>query len=322
MRKVSIVIPNYNGAKFIPECFEALKKQRFKDFDVIFVDNASEDESLRLAGECAEELDFHVIELDMNCGFARAVNEGIKASGAEYVILLNNDTKAGAHFVEELLAAIEGHKDIFSAQAHMLQYGNSRLTDSAGDYFCLPGWAFSRGKDKPARFYCEDCEIFSSCAGAAIYRKSVFEKIGYFDEKFFAYLEDVDMGYRARLNGYRNIFAHKAKVLHVGSGSSGSRHNSFKVSLAARNAVFVMYKNFAPWQKAVNFIPVLTGVIIKALFFTAKGLGKDYIRGVFSALGGLSDIKRPEFSGICSDNSRQVQKEFCRNTVKLLRSFL
>lgn len=321
MRKVSVVIPNFNGAKFIPECFEALRKQSFKDFDVIFVDNASEDESIELARSCSKGLSLRVIALDINYGFAKAVNEGIKASDAEYVILLNNDTKAGAHFAEELVLAIDGHKDIFSAQAHMLQYHNSRLTDSAGDYFCLLGWAFSRGKDKPARLYKEDCDIFSSCAGAAIYRRAVFEKIGYFDEKFFAYLEDVDMGYRARLYGYRNIFAHKAKVLHVGSGASGSRHNSFKVSLAARNAVFVMYKNFAPWQKAVNFIPVLAGILIKALFFASKGLGKDYVKGVFSAAGGLSGIKKTDFGGICADNSREVQKELFGNVMKLLRVF-
>lgn len=321
MRKVSVVIPNFNGAKFIPECFEALRKQSFKDFDVIFVDNASEDESIELARSCSNGLSLRVIALDINYGFAKAVNEGIKASDAEYVILLNNDTKAGAHFAEELVLAIDGHKDIFSAQAHMLQYHNSRLTDSAGDYFCLLGWAFSRGKDKPARLYKEDCDIFSSCAGAAIYRRAVFEKIGYFDEKFFAYLEDVDMGYRARLYGYRNIFAHKAKVLHVGSGASGSRHNSFKVSLAARNAVFVMYKNFAPWQKAVNFIPALAGILIKALFFASKGLGKDYVKGVFSAAGGLSGIKKTDFGGICADNSREVQKELFGNVMKLLRVF-
>ncbi|MCM1308030.1 MAG: glycosyltransferase family 2 protein [Butyrivibrio sp.] len=322
MRKLSIVIPNYNGAKFIPECFEALKRQSFKDFDVILVDNASEDESLRLARESAGELELRVIELDINYGFARAANEGIKASGAEYVILLNNDTKAGVHFAEELLLAVDGYNDIFSAQAHMLRYDDSALTDSAGDYFCVLGWAFSRGKDKPARLYREDCEIFSSCAGAAIYRRAVFDKIGYFDEKFFAYLEDVDIGYRAWLNGYRNIFAHRAKVLHVGSGASGSRHNSFKVSLAARNAVFLMHKNFAPWQKAVNFVPVLIGVVIKAAFFASKGLGRDYIKGVFSALGGLSDIKKPEFSEICVYNSRFAQRELCRALVKLLRESL
>lgn len=321
MRKVSVVIPNFNGAKFIPECFEALGKQSFKDFDVIFVDNASEDGSVELARSCAKNLLLRVITLDINYGFAKAVNEGIKASGAEYVILLNNDTKAGVHFVEELVKSIEGHKDIFSAQAHMLRYDDSRLTDSAGDCFCLFGWAFSRGKDKPAKLYKEDCDIFSSCAGAAIYRRAVFEKIGYFDEKFFAYLEDVDMGYRAKLYGYRNIFAHKAKVLHVGSGASGSRHNSFKVSLAARNAVFLMYKNFAPWQKAVNFIPVFAGIIVKALFFASKGLGKDYAKGVLSAVGGLSGIKKTDFDGICADNSRGVQRELCRNVINLLRAF-
>lgn len=321
MRKISVIIPNFNGEKFIPECFEALKNQSLKGFDVIFVDNASEDKSVELARSHADGLEFKLIELDINYGFARAVNEGIKASGAEYVILLNNDTKAGTHFVEELLLAIEGQEDVFSAQALMLQYGNKRLVDSAGDYFCLLGWAFARGKDKSARRYGEDCDIFSACAGAAIYRKAVFEEIGYFDEKFFAYLEDVDMGYRARRFGYRNVFAHRARVLHVGSGFSGSRHNPFKVSLAARNSVFLMYKNFAPWQKAVNFIPVLAGVIAKAVFFSSKGMGRDYVKGVLSAFGGLSDIKTDEPKETRWENSRRIQRELCRGVLKLLKEY-
>lgn len=319
MRKVSVVIPNYNGEKWIPECLAALQKQSFQDFDVIFVDNASEDDSLTLARERAGGLSMRIVELDINYGFARAVNEGIKASGAEYVILLNNDTKAGARFVEELLRAIEGHEDVFSAQALMLRSDNKRLTDSAGDYFCALGWAFARGKDRPAKLYDENREIFSACAGAAIYRRAVFEKIGYFDEKFFAYLEDVDIGYRAKRCGYRNIFAHRAKTLHAGSGSSGSRHNSFKVSLAARNAVFLMYKNFAPWQKAVNFLPVLLGMIVKTVFFASKGLGRDYIKGVFSAFGGLSELEKGGFGANGSDNDPEIQKELWRNVVKIIR---
>lgn len=319
MGKVSVIIPNYNGVKFLPECLGALKRQSFKDFDVILVDNSSEDGSVELAGSCAGGLSLRVISLDNNYGFARAVNEGIRASGAEYVILLNNDTRAGTHFVEELLLAIEGHEDIFSAQALMLRYSDRRYADSAGDYFCLFGWALSEGRDKRADRYREDREIFSSCAGAAIYRRAVFEKTGYFDEKFFAYLEDVDMGYRARRFGYRNVLAHRARVLHVGSGSSGSRHNAFKVSLAARNSFFLMYKNFAPWQKAVNFLPVLFGTVVKAFYFASKGLGRDYIKGVLSGLGGLDGVQKPDFSAAHEDNSMELQRELARGTVKLLK---
>lgn len=316
MKKISVIIPNYNGEKFIPECFEALQKQSFKDFEIILVDNASEDESVELAKRHSGSIPLRVIGLDVNYGFARAVNEGICESSAEYVILLNNDTKVGTHFVEKLLFAIDGHQDIFSAQALMLNYNNRKLVDSAGDCFSVLGWAFARGKDRPASRYRTDCDIFSACAGAAIYRRALFDKIGYFDEKFFAYLEDVDIGYRARCYGYRNVLAHRAKVLHIGSGSSGSRHNSFKVSLSARNAVFVMYKNFEPWQMALNFLPALAGTIIKTFYFTGKGLGKDYLKGIFSAISGLSGVQRPDYGKTHDDVNWQIEKEMCANVVR------
>lgn len=280
MKKVTIVIPNYNGEKYIDECFSALTKQSYKDFDVILADNGSEDNSISKACQYKDKLDLNIKKLNCNYGFAKAVNEGIRQSQAEYVILLNNDTHAGRHFVENLLKAIEMEKDVFAAQALMLQYNSPELVDSAGDYFCALGVAFSAGKDKKASLYKKKKDIFSACAGAAIYRRKIFEEIGYFEEEFFAYLEDVDICYRAKLFGYRNIFVPDAKVLHVGSASSGSRYNEFKVSLAARNSMLLMYKNFAPWQWAVNFIPVLAGITIKAVFL----LKRNCLRHILVAL--------------------------------------
>ena len=315
MKKVSVIIPNYNGEKYILGCINSLKRQTFRDFDVIFVDNASEDNSLQMTRENAKPLDIQYIVNNANYGFAKAVNMGIKASKGEYVILLNNDTKVGKHFVEELVTAIESDENIFSAQALILQYNNRNRIDTAGDFYCAIGYEFSQGKDRPAGEYSEMGQIFSSCAGAAIYRKKIFERIGYFDEDFFAYLEDVDIGYRAKLYGYDNVIAPKAKVLHIGSATSGSKYNEFKVSLAARNNIFLMYKNFAPWQLALNCIPVACGIAVKAAFFAEKGLLGAYAKGIYSGITNYEKIKRVRYK-----NARyvSVQKDLYKYTLKRL----
>lgn len=122
--------------------------------------------------------------------------------------------------------------------------------------------------------------IFSACAGAAIYRKELLEKIGLFDEAHFAYLEDVDVGYRANLYGYRNLFAPDAVVYHAGSAVSGSRHNPFKVELTARNNLYLIYKNMPPLQLLINLPFLLLGILIKGVYFGRKGMGKSYLSGL------------------------------------------
>lgn len=311
MYKASVVIPNYNGEKYIDECMNALRKQREQSFEVILVDNASEDNSIA-AFEVYNDLNIRTITLDENYGFSRAVNEGIKASEAEYVILLNNDTHVGKNFVGALVDAMDEDDNIFSAQAHMLQYSDRTITDSAGDYFCALGWGFSRGKDEKASKFTERRDVFSSCAGAAIYRKSVFETIGYFDEVFFAYLEDMDIGYRAKLHGYRNVFVPEAKVLHVGSGSSGSRYNEFKTKLAARNSMLVMYKNFAGWQFLVNIPFIIAGIILKSAFFAKQKLLKAYLKGILEAFVTAGKVERQKSCDI-KKNYGTIQRELMRN---------
>lgn len=122
--------------------------------------------------------------------------------------------------------------------------------------------------------------MFSACAGAALYRKAVFEKIGNFDENHFAYLEDIDVGYRAKIYGYRNYYAPASVVLHAGSGSSGSRHNKFKVDLSSRNSIYLIYKNMPVLQVLLNLPFLLLGYLVKILFFLKKGLGADYMKGL------------------------------------------
>lgn len=294
MSRVTIVIPNYNGKEYMDKCMKCLAAQEYKDFNVIIVDNASEDKSQEIPLQYTDCLNIEVVQFYENLGFSVAVNEGILKSQAEYVILLNNDAYAGKSFVKELVNKMDSDSMIFSAQALMLQYKDRDIVDGAGDYFSAMGWAFARGKDKPSSYYTDDMELFSCCAGAAIYRRDIFDEIGVFDETFFAYLEDMDVGYRARLHGYRNVLAAKAKVLHVGSGSTGSRHNSFKVKLSARNSFLVMYKNFAVWQWIVNMPFIIMGFVIKTIYFIPKGLVRDYLAGVFSVASKKKELVKTQ----------------------------
>jgi GT2 family glycosyltransferase len=222
-----------------------------------------------------------MIRFPENTGFTGAVNEGIRASeGMDYVILLNNDTSAEPDFVKELVRAIGKNENIFSAQAKMLKMDDETLMDDAGDFYCAFGWAFARGKGRPASAYLRPREIFSSCAGAAIYSMRILKEIGLFDENHFAYLEDTDIGWRARIRGYVNVFAPRAKVLHVGSATSGSVYNLFKVLNTSRNSIYLVYKNMPAGQIILNLPFLLFGFTVKAVFFAKKGFGKEYLTGL------------------------------------------
>ncbi len=254
-KRVTVIIPNYNGLAFLEPCLAALERQTYENFDILVVDNGSGDGSV----QWLRQRGIPVIPLKENLGFAAAVNAGIRAVKSPYVLLLNNDTEAEPEFVEELVRCISRSKRIFAVSSKMIQLHHRELMDSAGDMYCVLGWAFQRGVGQSSRRYNRMGEVFSACAGAAIYRREVFEVIGYFDEKHFAYLEDVDVCYRAKLFGYHNLYCPKAVVYHVGSGTSGSKYNEFKVKLAARNQIYLNYKNM-PWlQLAVNSLPLAAG---------------------------------------------------------------
>ena len=279
LAKVSVVIPNYNGIKFYRECFLALRRQTLAPDKIIVVDNGSTDGSAEAIE--SEFPEVTMIRFPENTGFTGAVNEGIRASeGMDYAILLNNDTSAEPDFVKELVRAIGKNENIFSAQAKMLKMDDETLMDDAGDFYCAFGWAFARGKGRPASAYLRPREIFSSCAGAAIYSMRILKEIGLFDENHFAYLEDTDIGWRARIRGYVNVFAPRAKVLHVGSATSGSVYNLFKVLNTSRNSIYLVYKNMPAGQIILNLPFLVFGFTVKAVFFAKKGFGKEYLTGL------------------------------------------
>lgn len=284
MKNITVVIPNYNGKKYIEECLHALYNQDpdTPKYSVLIVDNASQDGSLQIIKEQFPQAE--LVALEENTGFCHAVNLGIQHSDSEFIILLNNDTKVKSGFIKNLYRAISRDEKIFAVSSKMLMWDRPELVDDAGDRYCVLGWAFSRGKGKETEKYENAVEIFAACGGAAIYRKSVFAEIGLFDEAHFAYLEDIDIGYRAKIFGYSSFYEPEAQVLHYGSASTGSRYNERKTLLAAANSIYLIGKNMPFLQWLWNSPFLLVGFAVKFLFFCRKGMGRLYLKGLGQGL--------------------------------------
>ena len=310
--KVTIIIPNYNGKHFMEPCLKSLAEQTCKDFKILVVDNASTDGSVEYMKEEYPEIETLVLE--KNYGFSKAVNVGIRHADTPYVLLLNNDTTVEPHFVLEMIRAIERSRYICSVSSKMIQMYHPEQIDSAGDLYTVIGWGICRGAGRSITNYTEDCEIFSACAGAAIYRRELFKKIGYFDENHFAYLEDIDVGYRAKIYGYKNVYCPSALVYHVGSGTSGSKYNAFKVKLSARNNIYVNYKNMPVLQLLLNLLPLTAGYLVKWIFFLKIGFGKEYMEGIKEGFATCKEQKKVPFNPLHLLNYCRIEIELIANT--------
>lgn len=317
MNKVTVIIPNYNGLQFMEPCLKALEGQNYKEFDLLVVDNGSQDGS----GEWLRERGIPTLFLGENTGFSGAVNAGIRAVSTPYVILLNNDTEPFPDYVGELVRCLDRFPEVFSASSKMIQLYHKDLMDDAGDMYSVLGWAYQRGVGQPSSGYQRACQVFAACAGAAIYRREVFEEIGYFDESHFAYLEDIDVGYRARIYGYRNVYCPTAKVYHVGSGTSGSKYNSFKVRLAARNNLYLNYKNMPLPQLILNAVPIGAGMAVKYGFFKKLGFAEDYREGVREGFATLKQCRKVPYRPEHLKNYVQIQLELIWGTFLYIWEF-
>ena len=316
MSDVTVIIPNYKGIDFIRDCLDSLSAQTEESFETIVVDNASHDGSAEIVEK--EYAWVRLVRLDQNYGFSRAVNEGIKRSHTPYVLLLNNDTKVHSDFVQRMREAISEDEKIFSVSAKMVEMLRPEILDGAGDLYSAWGWAFARGKGRRADSpkYQIKTDIFAACGGAAIYRRSILDEIGWFDEFHFAYLEDIDIGYRARIMGYRNVYEPKAVVLHMGSGATGSRYNEFKVRISARNNMYIIMKNM-PWPQIIVNLPFLAvGFSIKALFFICTGFGRPYLSGIKRGYLLCREGRKYPYSSRNFKNYVNIQMELWANAFK------
>lgn len=239
---ISVIIVNWNKKDLLNNCLKSLLAQTHKDFEVIVVDNGSSDGSVELVKKGYP--DARLICLAENKGFSIGNNIGIKSSTSEYIALLNNDMEAHPEWLQSLYAALTGNPGIGFCASRILDYKNREIIDSAGDIFYPFGLGKKRGNlQKDSRAFACNKEVFGACAGAALYRRQMLEKIGLFDEKFSpAYYEDVDLSFRAQLKGYKCLYVAGAICYHYGHSSLGlfsSKHLYF----SNRNIGYVLIKN-------------------------------------------------------------------------------
>lgn len=282
MKSITIVIPNLNGMQYLEGCLKSLEEQTDQDFEILMIDNGSADGSVSWVREHYPRV--RIRAYHRNTGFCHAANAGIRLSRTKYVLLLNNDVVCDREMVSQLHRAMEARGNAHSCCAKLLQMSDPDKIDDAGDFYSIFGWALARGKGERSDRYAEPEKIFACCAACAIYRKSMLKETGLFDERHFAYLEDIDLGYRAQRHGYENWYIPQAVVYHAGSATSGSRHNSFKVRLAARNSVWLVRKNMPPLQIAVNLPFLMAGFAVKGVYFLKKGFGREYAEGLWQGL--------------------------------------
>jgi GT2 family glycosyltransferase len=282
----SIILVNWNGAQHLPVCFNALRQQTVRDFEIILVDNASHDNSLELLAHDFPEV--KVIALKENLGFAGGSNVGIRAAQGNFIILLNNDTEVDAHWLEEVLAAFERHPEAGSVASKMKLFDQRDTFHTTGDFYRLDGipgnrgvWEVDRGQ------YDREEYVFSACGGSAAYRRAMLDQIGLLDEDFFFSCEDVDLGWRAQLAGWRCVYAPKAVVYHKLKATGGGATASF---YDGRNFLWVMAKNYPAslWKINRGKIIRTQGSLFSAALRAWRGeAARARIRGMLAGLIGL-----------------------------------
>ena len=216
---VCVIIPNWNGKELLKDCLNSLRRQTYKKFQIIVVDNGSTDDSVQYVKKNFSEV--IVIKLDKNYGFAKAINEGVRNSNADYVVFLNNDTYADKNWLKELMAMADIHPEVISVGCKLLNYYRRKIIDGVGIMINEVGQARSLGyQEEDQGQYDKVKYIFGATAGAALFKRSAFIKLGMFDENFFMYSEEVDFAFRAQFSGYKSIFCPKAMVYHKHKASA------------------------------------------------------------------------------------------------------
>lgn len=284
--RVSIVLVNWNGAHHLRTCFDALRAQTFRDFESILVDNHSRDNSLELLAR--EYPEVNVIALQKNRGFAGGSNAGLRAARGDIVVLLNNDTEVESRWLEEVVAAFERHPDTGSVASKMKLFDQRDRFHTTGDFYRLDGLPGNRGAWEVDRGqYNREEYVFSACGGSSAYRRSVLDRIGLLDEDFFFSCEDIDLGWRAQLAGFKCVYAPHAVVYHKLKASGGGATASY---YDGRNFIWLIAKNYP-----ASLWKIYRGAIIRrqwALFVEAlrayRGeAARARMRGMLAGLLGL-----------------------------------
>lgn len=318
----SIIIVNWNSGPLLKKCLRALSVQTIKPLDVVVVDNKSEDDSLK---EITEEYPtVSIVVAEKNLGFAAANNLGIQFLSPEcqWVALLNPDAFPEPTWLESLEKAATQYKEYSFFGSRLIDANNPAVLDGEGDVCHISGlvWRSNHG-EKRDNSNCSSVEIFSPCAAAAMYRKDVFLEAGGFDEDFFCYIEDVDLGFRMRLLGHRCLYVPDSVALHVGSAVTG-RRSDFSIYHGHRNLVWAYIKNM-PGMLFWLCLPLhLALTLFSILYFSFKGQAQVISRAKWDALKGIPKMwrKRQEIQSRRIISARDIWRLLDKHLIPIRRS--
>ncbi len=279
----SVIVLNWNGRHFLAECLDALRAQTFRDFETIVVDNGSTDGSVEEIRSRAGAT-VTLVALQHNLGYAAGNNRGLAAARGAWAVFLNNDTRADGRWLEELHGAALRHPDVPVFACKVLNYFRRDEIDTVGHLMYPDGINRGRGRlEKDEGQYDREEEVFFPSGCAAAYRQDLLAAIGGFDESFFAYGDDTDLGLRARFAGARCLLAPRAVVYHKYSGTSGA-YSDFKVYHVERNRVWVLLKYFpVRWILLSPFYTMVRMAHHAAAAWTGRGASGKYAAGASTA---------------------------------------
>jgi len=280
--RLTVVIPNWNGERFLRLCLGSLRGQTFRGFETILVDNGSTDGSRAFAKKHFPEV--NVVPLGENRGIAAAFNAGIEASETEYVVLLNNDTEQDPGWLEALVRAAEDHPEAGLFASKLVDFHDRRVLDGAGDAMRLSGLPYRLGHgERDGGRFDRPAYVFGACAAAALYRRDMLDEVGLFDEDFVSYCEDGDLSFRAQLAGYRCFYVPGAVVYHMGSASTGGKRSATATRLGSRNSFSLLVKNL-PLSAVAHILPFFVlGQLGRLITAAATGSLRAHLEGLAGA---------------------------------------
>jgi hypothetical protein len=280
---VSVVVVNYNGKKFLDDCLSSLERQTCQNFEVILVDNGSSDDSIAFAR--GKFPGVKIVDNGVNLGFAGGTNSGIREAQGEFIFTLNNDTIADPRMLEEIVRPMQSDQHVGVCGSKML-LSDGRINSTA---ICISrsGAAWDRGMGEVDNGqYDKREEVFGACAGAALYRRSMLEEIGLFDEDFFLYSEDVDLAFRAQLAGWKCMYVPTAKVVHVHGGTTGPG-SEMAVYYLNRNLIWYITKNFPPRALLLSMPWIVARYCCDIPYYLLRKRGLAIVRSKIDAIKGL-----------------------------------
>jgi len=283
---ISVVIVSWNSEKYLPVCFSALEKQTFQEFEIIFIDNGSEKKfDGKLPAKCSQ-----VRLLEKNQGFAAGNNIGVRLAKGKWIALLNADAFPEPDWLEKLFQAVKQNPNYTFFSSRQIQSDMPERLDGAGDSYHITGLAWRRFYNRLVSESGKKFEeVFSACPAAALYSRDEFLLVGGFDEDYFSYFEDVDLGFRLRLYGARCLYVPDAIVYHVGSAST-SKRSDFSVYYGYRNMIWTFFKNM-PTPYVWLFTPIhLSAVIFFSFFLTYRKQGPAIWTAIFDAIKEMPKI--------------------------------